>query len=260
MLLKNKIENLLVLTPLLRIFSLTLLVVLFFVSHIPKLGTDEINPDAINWHSRSEQYIDAIKSRDFRRTYQHYHPGVTLMLITGVPTELLKRSFNPKLEYSNLTYEGFHFVAKYTLNMVLLLLIVFLVFGLTKIIGFKIAYLTGIFLTLDPFFLGNSRLLHMDALLSLFVASTLVCFYLSYKFNSNKWLIMTGIFGGLAVWTKGASIVVIAFVFICSLLLFIFKKIKFKKMLTVFLKKAPRSLDFLGSASPKPKRKRRSRA
>src|SRR3989344_5139426 len=152
-----------------RILALFILVLLFFVTHIPRLGTDEMNPDALNWHARSEQYIDAIKSKDFIRTYQSYHPGVTLMLITGSPVELMKRISGERI-YDRYNYEVFHFIAKYTLNIVLLMLTVLAVFFLSKIVGFKVAYLVGLLLTLDTFFLGNARLLHMDVLLSLLTA------------------------------------------------------------------------------------------
>lgn len=217
------------------IFPLLFLIALFFVTHIPRLGTDEINPDAINWHSRSEQYIDAIKSRDFNRTYQHYHPGVTLMFLTGVPVEILKRLSNPTVGYNRYSYEVFHFVSKYLINVCLLVLIVLLIFYLSKVFSFRVSYLTGIFLTIEPFFLGNSRLLHMDALLSLLLINALVCFYLWYKEKSCKWILLAGIFLGLSFWTKNISILAILYCMGMSVLLFIFRKLDKKQVFTSFI-------------------------
>ena len=73
------------------VLVLTLLATLFFVTHVPRLATNAINPDGVNWHYRSQQFIVGLKSRDFAKTYQHYHPGVTLMWIMGLPVEALKQ-------------------------------------------------------------------------------------------------------------------------------------------------------------------------
>ncbi|OGC50288.1 hypothetical protein A2716_03710 [candidate division WWE3 bacterium RIFCSPHIGHO2_01_FULL_40_23] len=222
MLLKNKVF----------IYSIVFAFV-YFITHVPRLGNDEMNPDALNWHFRSEQYIDAIKSRDFRRTYQHYHPGVTLMLITGAPVEILKRLSNPRVGYDRFSYEAFHFVAKYTLNVSLLILTLILVFLLSKIFTLETSFLAGFFLTVEPFFLGNARLLHMDALLSLLLINGLVSYYLWYKKNSYGWLILSSLFIGFSFWTKNISILAIFFLTSFSFLLYIFKKITLKKFLIV---------------------------
>ncbi|MBI4091296.1 hypothetical protein HY419_00925, partial [candidate division WWE3 bacterium] len=157
-----------------RYFWVVVLIIAFFISHVPRLGTDEMNPDAVNWHWRSEQYLNAIKSGDFKNTYRHYHPGVTLTLIAGVPAEILKRTSDPRLIYDRFTYEVFHFVAKYFLIVVLLLLTILMVYNLTKVFGFRVALLAGFLLTLEPFMLGNSRLLHLDALVTMFLINGLI--------------------------------------------------------------------------------------
>ncbi len=189
--------------------TMIFLVVLFGITHLPRLGSDEINPDAVNWHQRSEQYIDAIKSRDFERTYQHYHPGVTLMVIMGFPIEVAKRI--TQATYDKSTYELFHTVAKYSLNFVLLLLTIYLVLNLSKIFGFVVSYSVGLLLTLDPFFLGNARILHMDALLSMFVMNALVLMYLAYHKKSVRNLILGSVFLGLSFWTKNVALIPIAY-------------------------------------------------
>lgn len=214
-----------------RVLPLILLVVVFFAIHVPKLGTEEINPDAVNWHWRSEQFIDALKSKDFMRTYQIYHPGVTLMIITGAPVELTKRIITPRLEYSRTSYELFNFIAKYSLNVVLLMLIMLAVFELSTIYGFKIAYLTGAFLTLEPFFVGNFRMLHMDALLTMLIFTALLSLYLAVKRQSWVYGVIASILIGLACWTKIVALMAVLYALGFIVLMFTVKKLTVKKTL-----------------------------
>ena len=103
-------------------------VAVYLILHIPYIGINELNPDAVNWHKRSEQFVLGLKSGDLSLTYQHYHPGVTLMWIAGVPVELLKQFTSVGTVYTSDTYVLFHTVAKLSLvsvNLILALLTIF---------------------------------------------------------------------------------------------------------------------------------------
>src|SRR3989344_6213753 len=89
----------------------TVFVLVFFSTRIPRLQNDEINPDAVNWHYRSEQFVVGLKHNLLEKTYQHYHPGVTLMWITGIPIELYKQITGINV-YTHENFLNFHFVAK----------------------------------------------------------------------------------------------------------------------------------------------------
>src|SRR5690349_18981839 len=62
---------------------LILIVLLYFLLRLPYLGYDISNSDALRWHRRSENFLTALKTGDFANTYQHYQPGVTLMLLNA---------------------------------------------------------------------------------------------------------------------------------------------------------------------------------
>src|SRR4030066_881938 len=79
------------------IFSIFIFSFIFLLTRVPRLGTDEVNPDAVNWHYRSEQFIVGLKTGQFEKTYQHYHPGITLMWIMGVPIEAYKQISETKI-------------------------------------------------------------------------------------------------------------------------------------------------------------------
>ena len=131
-------------------------VVLFLFTRLVGLKTDNINPDAVNWHYRSQQFIVGLKQLDFEKTYQHYHPGVVLMWVTGVPIEIYKQVIGIQ-HYDHENFVDFHFVAKISLVLTQLVLSIMILFFLGRIIGFDRALLVIAVLSLEPFFLGNER-------------------------------------------------------------------------------------------------------
>lgn len=185
---------------------------IFLVTRIPFLGYDEINPDAVNWHFRSEQFIVGLKSGDFLKTYQHYHPGVTLMWVMGVPIEMA-RQIDPSFRvYNQDNFLRLHQIAKYSLITVQLALSVGLILALKDILGFKKSLLAVVLFSFEPFFLGNSRLLHMDVLLTLFVVLSLTYAYKFYLRRTATSVVLSGVFAGLAFLTKSVGILSLGFI------------------------------------------------
>ncbi len=194
-----------------KYLAIALFIILFLFTRLPRLGTDIINPDAVNWHSRSEQFVNGLKFKQWDRTYQHYHPGVTLMWITG-PTEEILRQLSPEDRvYTSTNYELFHAATKYALVFVQLILTLILIYSLSQIVGLKNSFLVAASFTFEPFFIGNSRLLHLDVLLTLFMLLGITFSYLNLKkFN---WITgaFAGVFLGLAFLTKSIAIGAILF-------------------------------------------------
>ncbi len=213
------------------LFFLSLFLFLFLVVRLPGLGRDSINPDAVNWHFRSERFINALKSRDWVHTYQHYHPGVTLMWIMGAPIELV-RQIHPEFRYydkSNFLF--MHSVAKVSLLLVQLALSFGLIFVLKKLFGFKRALLIVSFLSLEPFFVGNSRLVHLDVLMTLLLFLGLSLGYLSLRSLWNPdvqkmdWFaVFSGVSLSLAFLTKSVAIGALIYMLGAYCLLFAVKK------------------------------------
>ncbi|MFA6982166.1 MAG: glycosyltransferase family 39 protein [Patescibacteria group bacterium] len=184
----------------------------FLLSRGIYLDRDEINPDGVNWHYRSEQFIVGLKSGDFAKTYQHYHPGVTLMWIVGPVVELIKQIDPDQRIYDQFNIPMFHFYSKLALISVQLVLTLFAMYLLSKILGKKLAYLSMLLLSVEPFFLGNSRILHMDVLLTLFLIISLLLSYLNLKHFSIGGAILSGLFLALSFLTKSVAIGGVAFV------------------------------------------------
>ncbi len=148
---------------------LLLFIILFLVTRLLSVGFEEINPDTVNWYYRSQQFVVGIKSLDFAKTYQHYHPGVTLMWVMGVATEVTKQlgTFGATITSEN--FLEFHVINKVAFVFFQLGLSLFVIYFLSRILGLtKSVLVVGLF-SLEPFFIGNSRFLHLDVVLSLFI-------------------------------------------------------------------------------------------
>ncbi len=189
----------------------TVFVLVFFSTRIPRLQNDEINPDAVNWHYRSEQFVVGLKHNLLEKTYQHYHPGVTLMWITGIPIELYKQITGINV-YTHENFLTFHFVAKLSLVVVQAVLSVLVLFYLAKIIGFAKAFLTIFIFSMEPFVLGNSRLFHMDLIFTLFTFLGLITSFLYIDTRKIIYTVLTGAFISLAFLTRSIGIGQLLFV------------------------------------------------
>ena len=115
---------------------------------------------------------------DWIKTYQHYHPAVTLMWIMGVPIEVLRHFSKADRVYTYSNFETFHIVAKVSLVMVQLVLTFIIFHLLARLFGYYKAFFATVLFTFEPFFVGNSRLLHMDVLLAQFLLIALILVYL----------------------------------------------------------------------------------
>ncbi|OGC70090.1 hypothetical protein A2415_00635 [candidate division WWE3 bacterium RIFOXYC1_FULL_39_7] len=206
---------------------------LYFLTRVPRLNNDIINPDGVNWHYRSEQFINGLKYAQFDKTYQHYHPGVTLMWATGVPIELTKHLIGQKV-YSTTNFETFDFVAKASLVIIQFVLTLLILWNLNKLFGFNIAVSSMFLFTFEPFFIGNSRLYHLDVLFTLLSFSSLSLIYLSLKESNNKYLILGSILGALAFLTKSIGIGILVYISLI-IILGLIKKFLSIKQFVLFL-------------------------
>ena len=210
-----------------RCVLLAFFILFFFLTRVPGLNRDVINPDGVNWHYRTQQFIVALKFQQFENTYQHYHPGVTVMWLTGIPIELYKQVTNIKV-YDVHNFESFDFIAKFSLVVAQLVLSLLIVYVLSKVVGFYKAFFTLAFFTFEPFFVGNSRLYHLDAVLTLFMFLGLIFAFINLKKTTIWNSLLAGLFLALAFLTKSIAIGAIPFVVFYSAVYFLSKK-EYKK-------------------------------
>jgi len=202
------------------IFIISVLIRLYYI------GYESINPDAVNWHYRCQQFANGIKYLQLEKTYPHYHPGVTLCYIMTFPTEVYKQITNQV--YNSTTYLTFNQVN----SIFLVIVIAFLVALISLQLGIRDGVIFGIILNLEPFFFGNSKLIHLDTLLTLFLFLAFLYFKKYLEEESLKSLLFVSLFLALAFLTKSVAIVFLPIFILGTFLLS--NKSKVKKSLILF--------------------------
>jgi hypothetical protein len=192
------------------VLMLSLFCIAFLATRVPRLWNDTINPDAVNWHARTQQFVNGIKYRQWEKTYQHYHPGISLMWITGVATEGYKQ-FTGVKTYDIYSFTAFHFISKLAIVAVQLLLSIYIIFVLGKYFGLSGAILAVSLFTFEPFFVGNSRLYHLDILFALFTFAGLLTGYLAVERKSYLYFSLAAVLLTMSFLTKSIGVLAIAY-------------------------------------------------
>lgn len=214
-----------------KILLLVLFSGLFLATRLPRLKNDVINPDGVLWHYRSEQFIVGLKFQQFEKTYQHYHPGVTLMWIVGPSVEIFKQITGITV-YNSENFETFDLVAKASLVGVQFILSLLFIKMLSKVTGFYKSVLVTALFTFEPFFLANSRLVHLDILSTLLMMLGLTWGYINLKKPSVVNSVITGFLLSTAFLTKSICIGAFVYLFFFSLIYLLINK-KRKEILPI---------------------------
>lgn len=208
---------------LIRRFKYEILVVLFFVFvRIPDLGNDIFNTDVWKWKARSYDFTTGIFTLDFGKTYQKYHPGVTLMWVgsAGIKIQNFYHKVilnSPGQELANI-FE-LHFIQKFLLVTTIGIVFAFCFYVLRSLFGLQFAVISAFLLSFEPFYVALTRVFHLEGLVSTFMlASALWFYYYLTDETYKKRLVISAIFGGLAFLTKTSSLYLLLFVGLMSFL------------------------------------------
>ncbi|MBE0672514.1 MAG: glycosyltransferase family 39 protein [Anaerolineales bacterium] len=207
-----------------HILILLALVVPSWVINIARV----VNVDEPRWVIRGANYYYAITHGDFENTLYEYHPGVTNMWIVATAMHFYFPEYRgmgqgyfdplkPKFEEFLRGHgrEAIDLVRNSRLIQaaVLAVLAVTGFLLLQLLVGEKAALLSIALATIAPFFLGHSRLLNLEGMLSLYVLLSILGaqLYLN-KERKLVYLLLSGAAFGLAQLSKSSSIVVLGLV------------------------------------------------
>ncbi len=215
MLMNKKHPLLTLLSPRFQRWAITIL--LFIIAILPRITHPISRP--LNWQERSFHFINAVIEQNWEGTYLQYHPATTVMWLSGIGTKVFT------LNHNNFTVEhllGMTPVKPGILNGALmasvlpLAIVIAFCISLTyplllQLVSKKIALAGSIFLALDPFYIGYSKVVHPNALLAafMFISALFLLVYLRHERLLN--LIWSGFFAGLALLTKSPAIFLIPF-------------------------------------------------
>ncbi|HJW89455.1 MAG TPA: phospholipid carrier-dependent glycosyltransferase, partial [Anaerolineales bacterium] len=167
------------------------------------------------WGKNSASFYYALSTGDYAATYQLAHPGVTTMWAGAAAYHLQFPQYQRVGQVQLGDTRLFQIFEKHgpppmevlaTARMFVALLVI-----LTLLVSFYFARrlfgllpaLAGLgLMALDPFFVGHSRLLHVDALLSSFMFLSLIAYLHFQRFRRWPALVVSGAAGGLSLLTK----------------------------------------------------------
>jgi hypothetical protein len=113
---------------------------------------------------------------------------------------------------SNLAWQRFPVVLANTLLVVVIFLYVRMLFGS------RVALLAAVFISLDPFYLSDSRVNRAEALLTGLMAISLLAWIAAHRWRDWRHLLASAISGGLAWLTKSQALILLPIFGIISLL------------------------------------------
>lgn len=198
------------------------LVGLFLLALIPRTVYPVSRP--LQWYFRSAEFFQAVLHGDWAGTFFTEHPGVVGMWLSGAALwgwyglqSLLGLSPPTPLETQGYAFADRVAVGVLPLALIVALGIVWGWFLLRRLFDRRVAWVATVLWALDPFHLANSKVLHLDALLStLMVLSALWMLIYVREERLGQW-VLSAVLGGLALLTKLSALFLALYAGLCLL-------------------------------------------
>ncbi|MEM8529993.1 MAG: glycosyltransferase family 39 protein [Chloroflexota bacterium] len=193
-----------------------IVVVVFLLALIPRATQGEFVTvdEAFHWFSRSERFLEALRTGDYAATNVIGHPGVTtmwlgatgVMIHGGLADAGLVSGDDPAL---------FRWFLRLPVALVTSLCVALAYVLLVRLVDRRVALTAVLLWATEPFLIAYSQLLHLDALLTSFVNVSLLAALVAFlarppdsqQLIDWKALGVAGVATGLALLTKSPSII-----------------------------------------------------
>lgn len=177
-----------------------LIVITALVLRLPGLGSF-MTVDEEKWMLRSAEFWHSIfREGDPGGTYMTTHPGATTTWLSGAGIFLQEKMLGFDIDTSNLRY--FRLAGTLPIVVATSLLIGLVGWMAMRLLGKIEGWWAGGLLAVEPYFVGMSQVVHLDALLALFMLVAFLSFILFLREGKDRWAIICGVSVGLAMATK----------------------------------------------------------
>lgn len=200
---------------------IVLLLIVSLTTRTLDLGTF-LTADEKTWIGRSYEFIRAFKDIRFNDMLQTTHPGVTTLWAAGVT--ITTKMFTSGIPFTNATLV--HFVKSAQFSIACLnALIIPCVYVLLLLVWKRrdLAFFATLLIALDPFLIGYSRVIHVDALLGGFLTLAVLASIMYARSLNRGWLIASATLSAFALLTKFPAVFIFPFI-VCALFVFYLKK------------------------------------
>ena len=197
-------------------------ILLFLLALLPRAIQPVSRP--LVWYLRSAHFIEAVLAGDWANTVYSEHPGVALMWPAGVGLKIYwtLSGVTPAAYTVPPDFEAIHFfgpvpvpeiaAALTPLAFLIALSIVGVYFLLRRLFDEATAAVAAVLLALSPYYLAQSKILHLDALLATLMLLSALTLLLYRREHRTRHLLLSGALGGLALLVKTPALFLIPFV------------------------------------------------
>jgi hypothetical protein len=197
--------------------SYLLITVLALAPRVAGLGQFVTSDEANFWIARSAAFIGAMRAGDFAATALSVHPGATTMRLGGLGTLAVRAA----------RAWGWLEATPFPLRLAVMQLPIALVHSAGVLLGYallrrllpaQIAFAAAVLWACDPFVVGYSRILHVDALAGTFATLALLAACAYWFHEPRGWLIvLSGACAAAAALSKSPALAAAAIVALIAL-------------------------------------------
>lgn len=223
----------------LTIFALLLIsVVAFFSFGFYHLGKFETTDEHLWKYDRIPQYWEALKKKDWEKTYINDKPGVTVALISGIglltePDPSLKQYLPAKNTPESKLFEHYNYQQSEITNFRFRLPI--LIFSSLSLLAFfyliykafdsyRIALFSTVLIATNPILLGMSQIINPDSFFWIFGGLSAIAYLAYLNTQEKKFLILCGIITGFALLSKYTAFILFVFFLLSAFGRIVFQK------------------------------------
>ncbi len=196
---------------------------LFLLVLLPRLVYPASRP--LQWHDRSIRFVEAVGQGNLDDTLYSEHPGVTVMWLSGLSQwgyyglrEVLGQQPPHPADTGGRAYTDQVAVALLPLALLIAVGVVWSWHLLARLADRRVAWMAALLWALDPFFMANSKVVHLDPLLSTLMWLSALYMLLYLRRRARRALLWSALLGGLALLTKTVALFLIPFFGLCLLL------------------------------------------
>jgi hypothetical protein len=181
-----------------------------------------LTADEPKWIEGGAQVLLAMLDGDLAKTYWHFHPGMTVVwleaLILAVRCLYPGLAFRACVESQAGDLAGAVGLLRLSPVLINSLAVIAIYLLSRRLLPGWVAFLGCALLALDPFFVANSRIINGDAGAAVFMAISLLSFIIYCQQGQGwRYLILSGVSGGLAFLTKLPSPLLAPFIVLLAL-------------------------------------------
>ncbi|RLC89424.1 MAG: hypothetical protein DRI79_06965 [Chloroflexi bacterium] len=196
-------------------------VFLFLLAFFPRAIQPVSRP--LVWYLRSAHFIEAVLAGEWANTVYSEHPGVALMWPAGIGLKVYWTisGITPAAHTVPPDFEPIHFfgpvpvaeiaAALTPLALLIALGIVGIYLMLRRLFDEATAAVAGLLLVLSPYYLAQSKILHLDAWMATLMLLSALALLLYRREHHTRYLLLSGALGGLALLVKTPALFLFPF-------------------------------------------------